>query len=276
MGKKWFFAKGQNGFLDDDPGEGKKWFFAKGQSGYVKEESEEGKFVFVKGQTGYFDNDGDDGGGGGDKPVGLYRLVCRGDGGDTSWISPADQPDKHLSLQDILDLGFKKDEPLGLTEIYTGKSTGRLLPRTSIIQIRYHNTQDNQGYSLSGGNVNLRTITDLSQPLSFPNYGIQYSSDVYDPIVPVILLSAGHARVINYTPEIISTVEQQAKHLCPQDLLDMGLKDGAPLLFRTKWSETEYVQKFLPGFLRESMSLTVGSNDYDASSLTDPYLIYED
>ena len=53
MARKWFFAKGQGGWVDDTPAEGKHFVFANGQSGYMADSAgADTKLFFAKGQSG--------------------------------------------------------------------------------------------------------------------------------------------------------------------------------------------------------------------------------
>jgi hypothetical protein len=53
MARKWFFGKGQGGWVDDAKADGNHFVFAKGQSGYMADSSgDDTKPFFAKGQSG--------------------------------------------------------------------------------------------------------------------------------------------------------------------------------------------------------------------------------
>jgi len=248
---------------------GKKWFFAKGQSGYVKEESEDGKFVFVKGQTGYFDNDGDDGGGQ-EEDFKLYRFMIRG-GGDNNtggpiWVSPADDPERHLSPQDIIDMGYKPGNMFGITEIVSGSDGWHY--STESLPIR----QFNGAYVLIYPTLQASSI---SEPFSGTGRGI-YSDEILEPFAPVIQLS-GRQYVHPYTTEPVNEeTETGMKQLTPNDLIEMGVKKSVPIiLFRTYGGGSNFEQDSYQGlYLRNDKTSRLDIHNltiYEAESMDAPY-----
>ena len=54
MARKWFFAKGQGGWVDDASAEGNHPIFVKGQSGYIADSAGDDTVpFFAKGQSGH-------------------------------------------------------------------------------------------------------------------------------------------------------------------------------------------------------------------------------
>lgn len=53
MARKWFFGKGQGGWVDDAKADGNKWIFVKGQGGYIATTAgDDTKPFFAEGQSG--------------------------------------------------------------------------------------------------------------------------------------------------------------------------------------------------------------------------------
>ena len=53
MARKWFFGKGQGGWVDDAKADGNHFVFVKGQSGFIADSAgDDTKPFFAKGQSG--------------------------------------------------------------------------------------------------------------------------------------------------------------------------------------------------------------------------------
>ena len=231
-------------------------------------------FELLRRQWRKFEECCDDHSGGKDEGLKIYRVVARGGGDGTNgpvWMSPADDPDKHLTPQDILDLNLDPGTVLACTRIW--EANGVRMVQTNPLWL----TQSGSVIKSNTANATFSlSAASLSDPFATTG-ATKFTTESLKPIVPVIPLSCNDY-IHPYTSEPLTTdAESSLKNLTPNDLLDMGLREGSPLLFRTRFgveSGTLFTQYFCAGPKTSDStgkSLRIYNIDYYAESMDSPY-----
>lgn len=231
-------------------------------------------FELLRRQWRKFEECCDDHSGGKDEGLKIYRVVARGGGDGTNgpvWMSPADDPDKHLTPQDILDLNLDSDTVLACTQIW--EENGVRWVQTKPLWL----TQPGGKITGTMNDYDLAfEAATLSDPFATEGKR-KFTTESLKPTVPVILLSCLDY-VHPYTSEPLTTdAESSLKNLTPNDILDMGLREGSPMLFRTRFgveSGTLFTQYLCTGQARSDdtgKSLSIYNKNYYAESMDAPY-----